>query len=117
MKERQGVLGLLRESRFVDLAPAEIYATLLDEGTYQCSIRTMYRILPEHGAVLERRNQLRHGVETCRRHPAYQRPELLAEAPNQAGLSHLSFAELGKEACEESLAQGSAIELAFHCLV
>lgn len=46
MEERQGVLGLLREPRFVDLAPAEIYATLLDEGTYQCSIRTMYRKQP-----------------------------------------------------------------------
>ncbi len=69
------MLDCLREPRFVDLAPAEIYATLLDEGTYQCSIRTMYRILAEHGAVRERRNQLRH--------PVYQKPELLAEAPNQ----------------------------------
>ena len=69
------MLDCLREPRFVDLAPAEIYATLLDEGTYGCSIRTMYRILAEHGAVRERRNQLRH--------PVYQKPELLAEAPNQ----------------------------------
>ncbi len=74
-EERQRVLDLLREPRFADLAPAEIYATLLDEGAYQCPIRTMYRILAEHGAVRERRNQLRH--------PAYQKPELLAEDPNQ----------------------------------
>jgi len=74
-EERQMMLDLLREPRFVDLAPAEIYATLLDEGTYGCSIRTMYRILAEHGAVRERRNQLRH--------PVYQKPELLAESPNQ----------------------------------
>ena len=74
-EERQRVLDLLREPRFADLAPAEIYATLLDEGTYQCSIRTMYRVLAEHGAVRERRDQLRH--------PVYQKPELLAEAPDQ----------------------------------
>jgi len=46
-EQRRAVLDRLREPRFVDLAPAEIYATLLDEGTYQCSIRTMYRILAE----------------------------------------------------------------------
>ena len=54
---------------------AQVWATLLDEGTYLCSIRTMYRILEEHGEVRERRNQ--------RRHPNYTKPELLAEAPNQ----------------------------------
>ena len=74
-EERQKVLDLLREPRFADLAPAEIYATLLDEGAYRCSIRTMYRVLAEHGAVRERRDQLRH--------PVYQKPELLAEAPDQ----------------------------------
>lgn len=73
--ERQAVLDLLREPRFVDLAPAEIYACLLDEGVYRCSIRTMYRVLHAHNEVRERRRQLRH--------PAYQKPELLAEAPNQ----------------------------------
>ena len=66
---------MLRGPRFVDLAPAEIYACLLDEGVYLCSIRTMYRILAEHGEVRERRRQLRH--------PAYQKPELLATGPNQ----------------------------------
>ena len=74
--EREEVLGALHCERFVDLkAPAQVWATLLDEGTYLCSIRTMYRILEEHGEVRERRNQ--------RRHPNYTKPELLAEAPNQ----------------------------------
>jgi putative transposase len=74
-KERQGVLDLLREPRFVDQAPAEVYASLLDQGVYHCSIRTMYRILHDHDEVKERRRQLRH--------PVYQKPELLAEGPNQ----------------------------------
>jgi putative transposase len=73
--ERQLILDLLQGPRFVDLAPAEIYACLLDEGVYLCSIRTMYRVLAEHGEVRERRRQLRH--------PAYQKPELLATGPNQ----------------------------------
>jgi hypothetical protein len=46
--KQQTVLGVLHESRFADQAPAEIYATLLDEGIYHCSIRTMYRILGAH---------------------------------------------------------------------
>jgi len=73
--ERQGVLDLLREDRFPGQAPAEVYATLLDEGIYRCSIRTMYRILQENDEVRERRQQLRH--------PVYVKPELLAERPNQ----------------------------------
>jgi transposase InsO family protein len=72
--ERNLVLELLRQPRFADLAPAEVYATLLDEGVYHCSIRTMYRILNAHHEVRERRNQARH--------PVYRKPELLAEAPN-----------------------------------
>jgi hypothetical protein len=64
------VLDLLHEPRFADQAPAEIYASLLDEGAYHCSIRTMYRILDANGEVRERRDQLRH--------PAYSKPELLA---------------------------------------
>ena len=55
--ERQAVLDLLRSERFVDLAPAEVYASLLDEGAYPCSIRTMYRILASENEVRERRNQ------------------------------------------------------------
>jgi putative transposase len=73
--ERQQVLEILRSSRFVDLSPTEVYATLLDEGRFLCSIRTMYRILCENQEVRERRNQLRH--------PTYTKPELLATAPNQ----------------------------------
>jgi putative transposase len=73
--ERQDVLDVLHSERFVDKPPAEVYATLLDEGNYLCSIRTMYRILADSQEVRERRNQLRH--------PAYKKPELLATAPNQ----------------------------------
>jgi putative transposase len=73
--ERQAVLDVLREPRFVDQAPAEVYAELLDQGLYFCSIRTLYRILHENGEVKERRQQLRH--------PVYKKPELIAEAPNQ----------------------------------
>lgn len=73
--ERHGVLDILHTERFVDKAPYEVYATLLDEGQYHCSIRTMYRILDENKEVKERRNQLSH--------PVYQKPELLATAPNQ----------------------------------
>jgi putative transposase len=78
--ERQVVLDLLREPRFVDLAPAEVYASLLDQGVYLCSIRTMYRVLAEHDEVCERRRQLRR--------PVYQKPELLAEGPNQVWSWH-----------------------------
>ncbi len=73
--EKQAVLKQLHAERFQDKPPAQIYATLLDEGTYLCSIRTMYRILSEHHEVRERRNQLTH--------PHYQKPELLATAANQ----------------------------------
>ncbi len=73
--ERQAILDTLHEPRFVDLAPAEVHATLLDEGRYLCSERTMYRILEANQEVRERRDQ--------RRHPAYVKPELLATAPNR----------------------------------
>jgi transposase InsO family protein len=73
--ERQAVLEVLRTVRFADQAPAEVYASLLDEGVYHCSIRTMYRILAASQEVRERRNQLRH--------PVYKKPELLAQAPNE----------------------------------
>jgi putative transposase len=73
--ERQKVLDTLHEDRFVDQAPAEVYATLLDEGQYICSERTMYRVLAANAEVRERRDQLRH--------PAYAKPELLATRPNQ----------------------------------
>jgi len=74
-EQRQSVLDVLHSDRFVDKAPAAVYAALLDQGTYHCSIRTMYRILHDCREVRERRNQLRH--------PKYKKPELLATAPNQ----------------------------------
>ncbi len=69
------MLEQLHSERFVDDSPAQVYATLLDEGTYLASERTMYRILAAQGQSRERRAQLRH--------PAYVKPELLATGPNQ----------------------------------
>jgi putative transposase len=69
------VLAALHEPRFVDLAPAQVYATLLDEDRYLCSERTFYRVLAENAEVRERRDQLRH--------PHYAAPELLATRPNE----------------------------------
>ena len=67
---------MLHSERFVDSSPAQVCATLLDEGSYLCSERTMYRLLDaKHGGVRERRDQLTH--------PAYAKPELLAERPNE----------------------------------
>ncbi len=73
--ERESVRALLNSERFQDCSPAAINATLLDEGQYLCSTRTMYRVLEEDGATRERRDQLVH--------PQYRKPELLATAPNQ----------------------------------
>ena len=73
--ERASVLTVLHEERFQDRSPAAVQATLLDEGQYFCSIRTMYRILEQEGECGERRDQLIH--------PAYQKHELLATAQNQ----------------------------------
>ena len=73
--ERAAVLSLLHQERFIDLAPAQVYATLLDESIYHCSARTMNRILEGNREVRERRDQLRH--------PAYAAPELLASMPNE----------------------------------
>jgi putative transposase len=74
-EERQTVRAVLNSERFQDCSPAAVNASLLDEGQYLCSVRTMYRILGEDGASRERRDQLTH--------PQYQKPELLATAPNQ----------------------------------
>ena len=74
-QERQEVLETLHSERFVDKAPREVFATLLDENLYLCSVRTMYRILDGEGEVRERRNQVRR--------PIYKKPELLATGPNQ----------------------------------
>jgi putative transposase len=73
--ERTAVLDELHALRFLDASPAAVYATLLDEGTYLASERTMYRILATNAEVRERRDQ--------RRHPAYARPELLATGPRE----------------------------------
>jgi putative transposase len=72
--ERAAVLAELHSDRFVDSSPAQVWATLLDEGRYIASERTMYRLLADNGEVRERRDQ--------RQHPPYTRPELLATAPN-----------------------------------
>jgi putative transposase len=74
-EERTQVRETLNSPRFEEHAPRYVWATLLDEGVYLASWRTMYRILHEHGEVRERRDQLMR--------PAYEKPELLAEAPNQ----------------------------------
>jgi putative transposase len=73
--ERQAVMDTLHEPRFVDQAPASVYATLLDEGAYLASISTMYRLLGDHGEVRERRRQATH--------PPHVKPELVATAPNR----------------------------------
>lgn len=73
--EKKNILDILNSPEFIDMAPAEIYATLLDRGQYYCSIRSIYRILEENRQVKERRRQLIH--------PVYKKPELLAVKPNQ----------------------------------
>lgn len=73
--ERDHALALLHAERFVDASPYTIHATLLDEGQYPCSVRTLYRILAAEGELRERRH--------LRRHPHYAKPELLATGPNQ----------------------------------
>jgi putative transposase len=74
--ERDRIKDVLCSERFGDLAPAQIYATLLDEGTYLCSERTMYRILAEHDLVHERRRGHRRTGHTA--------PQVHATGPNQA---------------------------------
>lgn len=73
--EREQVAAVLHEGRFADKAPAQVWATLLDEGTYLCSESTMYRVLRERGEVRERRRQASH--------PPRVRPELVALGPNE----------------------------------
>ena len=74
-QERQRVLTVLRSPEYCDLAPAQVWARLLDDGVYLCSISTMYRLLAIAGENRERRRQ--------RTHPARQKPELIARRPNQ----------------------------------
>lgn len=73
--ERQRIVEVLTSTRFVDLAPLQIYAQLLDEGVYLCSVSTMYRVLAENRQVKERRRLARHPAKVC--------PELVATAPRQ----------------------------------
>jgi putative transposase len=73
--EQETLLGVLDSERFADVAPATVFATLLDEGRYHGSIRTMYRLLAAQNQSGERRNQ--------RIHPTYAKPELLAIRPNE----------------------------------
>jgi len=73
--ERQKVLDIFHDERFLDLAPPQVFTHLLDEGHYIASERTMYRILSANNEVKERRR--------LRKHPKYRRPELLARGPNQ----------------------------------
>ncbi|KAF0962830.1 hypothetical protein MLGJGCBP_04044 [Rhodococcus sp. T7] len=74
-RERRHVLDVLCSDRFIDQAPLEVFAQLLDEGTYLCSVSTMYRILRENMQVIDRRRQARHPARAC--------PELMATAPRQ----------------------------------
>ncbi len=66
-QERGKVLEVLHSDEFIDRAPHQVYATLLDRGIYLCSPRTMYRILHDHDEVRERRNHARR--------PHYKKPE------------------------------------------
>ncbi len=74
-QEQDEVYDTLCSPRFVDRSPAEVKATLLDEGVYMASERTMYRVLASRAPVQERRPQLTH--------PQYNKPELMARGPNQ----------------------------------
>lgn len=74
-EEKSAVLACFHQERFQDCSPAQVYASLLDDGQYHCSIRTMYRLLDAEGENHERRDQLIH--------PPYRKPELLATGPNQ----------------------------------
>ena len=83
-EERVQVLDILHEDRFSDRAPAAVYATLLEEGRYVCSIRTMYRLLHDAHEVRERRDQLRH--------PRLEPPRLMARAPPGVDMGHHAVA-------------------------
>jgi putative transposase len=74
-EERAHVLVTLDSEAFMDMAPGQVYAKLLEDGEYLCSTRTMYRVLADADQVRERRAQ--------RRHPEYKKPQLVATAPNQ----------------------------------
>lgn len=69
------IISALTSERFCDQAPTQVWATLLDEGTYLASVSTMYRELRKRALVRERRAQARR--------PAHVKPELVATMPNQ----------------------------------
>ena len=75
--EQGRVLEILNSERFAESSPRQVYATLLDEGVYVGSVRTMYRLLAGCDQVRERRRQLPH--------PSYAKPERLAQRPNELG--------------------------------
>ena len=105
--ERKCVLEALHSERFGNRAPTEVYATLLDEGVYLASPRTMYRILASNREVRERRNQLRH--------PLYAKPELLATGPNQVWTWDISVPQIsGVKDGGRSLAIGLQEQIANH---
>lgn len=74
-QEREQVLAVLDSPRFADKSPGQVWAMLLDEGTYLCSVSAMYRLLRERGQTGERRAQATH--------PAKKKPELEADGPNR----------------------------------
>lgn len=73
--ERARVLEVLNQPRFADKAPAQVWATLLDEGVYLCSVSSMYRILRAAQQVRERR--------AVAVHPARVKPQLVATGPDE----------------------------------
>jgi putative transposase len=84
--EKTAVRETLNSDRFAGQAPREVYATLLDEQRYLCSVATLYRILRENQEIRERRHQLRH--------PAYAKPELLATGPRPQASLALGYYQL-----------------------
>lgn len=92
--QRLEVLDTLNSERFMQKTPYEVYAELLDDKRYLCSVRTMYRILAAEGQVRERRN--------LRRHPVHEKPQLVASAPNQVwswDITKIAAAGSGKYFC------------------
>jgi transposase InsO family protein len=73
--EQKQVMDVLCSEPYVDASPAEVYAMLLEQGVYLCSVRSMYRVLHRHNACRERRSLVHH--------PAHKKPQLVATAPNQ----------------------------------
>lgn len=88
VEERSKVLDVLRNEKNLDSSPAEVYSSLLSQGIYLCSIRTMYRVLKSAKEVRERRNRAKH--------PVRQKPELVATRPNQVWSWDITKLSTGK---------------------